>query len=126
MKGFASMAKSNTLLMAESLSPSDRSQFETILKLNRTYYQQLHKAAALACAMNPRSRAGTPVRTARSRSGTPATTQPETEPYNAKSEEYRNAAKRPNLHVGLHYPGELDEYGLTSHCNVLIYEDKHR
>ena len=39
---------------------------------------------------------------------------------------YRNDQKRPNMHTGMHYGSTAAEYGLVSHCNVLIGEDRHR
>ena len=44
----------------------------------------------------------------------------------ARASQYRNDRMRPNVHTALHYPMINEEYGLSSHCNVLIGEDKHR
>ena len=43
-----------------------------------------------------------------------------------RAEQYRNDTKRSNVHAALHYDFIIVEYGLTSHCNVLIDENKHR
>ena len=128
VKGFAAVAKSNSLLMAESLSPLERSEFAMTIKAGRQHFQDLHEAAALAVLDNPRSRSVTPTRSqqpsrAPSTSPTLAPTMPAAK---IKAIEYRNIGKRPNMHVGIHYPAVMAEYGLPSHCNVLIGEDKHR
>jgi hypothetical protein len=39
---------------------------------------------------------------------------------------YLSYMKLPNIHVGIHYPAQADEYGTPANCNVLIGEDKHR
>ena len=42
------------------------------------------------------------------------------------SRELENDKKRPNVHAALHYGRIAREYGMPSHLNVLIAEDKHR
>ncbi|KAL8798787.1 MAG: hypothetical protein Q9200_007697 [Gallowayella weberi] len=120
--------------MAEELSAENRLNFIDIVRTARRYYQQLHEAAAQAALVNPRrSRPATPTRSRQAspnpslppqppQAGPPSPAIPTTQ----KAEEYRNINKRPNLHVGIHYPAVIAEYGLPSHCNVLIGEDKHR
>jgi hypothetical protein len=39
---------------------------------------------------------------------------------------YLNYMKLPNIHVGIHYPAQTDEFGTPANCNGMIGEDKHR
>jgi hypothetical protein len=40
--------------------------------------------------------------------------------------QYSKDAKKPNVHMGLHYSHVSEEYGVPANINVLIGEDKHR
>ncbi len=130
---FAAIAKSNTLLMADDLTVQDRAEFAINVKLGHHLFQQLLEAAAVASTINPRSRSATPTR---SKSVTPTRSLPQSQkpvqsveppvPTTAKAEEYRSDQRRPNVHVVMHYSELMNEYALTSNCNVLIGEDKHR
>jgi hypothetical protein len=44
----------------------------------------------------------------------------------ARAIQYNKDAKKPNVHIGLHYGQVAEEYGLPANINVLIGEDKHR
>lgn len=122
VSAFASIARSNALLMADSLTVSERANFITMILDARANFINLLEAAALAAVNNPRSRSTTPVRQSAtsSRAGTPSA------PTNAKAEAFRSDQNRPNVHIGIHYADVLKEYGLVSNCNVLIGEDKHK
>jgi len=39
---------------------------------------------------------------------------------------YLNYMKLPNIHVGIYYPAQTDEFGTPTNCNGMIGEDKHR
>ena len=39
---------------------------------------------------------------------------------------YRNDQKKSNVHTVVHYEAIKNEYDLSSNCNVLIEENKHR
>ena len=144
---FAALARSNSVLMADKLTRQERTNLTFTIQSFRYQYQQLLSAAALAFDANPRSRSKTPViqRTAGSRSPSPitfmepltqtqrgkqATVQPtvsgKSDERSTRAAQYRNDRMRPNVHTALHYPMITEEYGLSSHCNVLIGEDKHR
>lgn len=43
-----------------------------------------------------------------------------------RKEQYNKDAKKPNVHIGLHFGMVEQEYGLPANLNVLIGEDKHR
>ena len=43
-----------------------------------------------------------------------------------KEAEYRRMKIRPNMHVGIHYPQQAEEYSLPYNSNVLAGENKHR
>ncbi|KAI1811386.1 hypothetical protein GGS20DRAFT_588590 [Poronia punctata] len=44
----------------------------------------------------------------------------------AKSTKYKLWMSRPNVHIGLHYQEVLEEYGLPSLPNVIVFEIKHK
>lgn len=56
---FASIAKTNTLLMSNSMISTDKANLFQAIKRSRFLFQQLLKAAAAATLMNPRSRLST-------------------------------------------------------------------
>jgi hypothetical protein len=123
---FASVAKSNALLMADNLSTEDRANLSEAVSEARHKFIELLEAAALAVYSNSRSRSATP-RT--SRPATPTRTTAASESavgLKTKAESFRADQRRPNIHVALHYADQLNEYGLVSNCNVSIGEDKHR
>ena len=126
IKSYAVMTKFNSLLMIDILSSSDKNQFKSIVIQIRTYYQQFHKTVVVVCIVKFRSRNITSNR-ARSKSAISSTiSTSKFQSHNVKAEEYRNVAKRFNLHVELYYADVLKEYDLIYHCNVLINEDKHK
>ena len=122
IKNYAVMTKFNSFLMIDILSFLNRDQFESIVIQIRIYYQQFHETVVVVCIVNFRSRNITSNR-ARFRF---AISTLKLQYYNVKADEYRNVAKRFNLHVELHYADVLREYDLINHCNVFINEDKQR
>ena len=49
-----------------------------------------------------------------------------TQELKRREDQYGRDAKKPNLHIGLHFGTVAEEYGRTANVNVLIGEDKHR
>ncbi|KAI9749068.1 MAG: hypothetical protein M4579_007019 [Chaenotheca gracillima] len=146
---FGAMARSNSVLMSQSLTTDLRQRLPTIILDGRKSYQKLFEAAALACEA-PRTRRRSA--SAASRSPSPASQAPLTQdtPSQAgmmssfasaaddssdtgapveggkKAQDYRSSKQRPNIHAGLHYPSIVEEFGTSFNCNVLMGEDKHR
>jgi hypothetical protein len=53
--------------------------------------------------------------------------QSRTQPQSSKkTREFRNMMRRPNMHIGVHYPRQAEEYGVTNNSMVLAGESKHR
>jgi hypothetical protein len=50
----------------------------------------------------------------------------EGEEHKKKYMTYTRNSKRPNIHTGLHHHATMDEYGMPSNVDVLIFEDEHR
>jgi hypothetical protein len=140
IESFAAAAKSNSVLMGQTVSSRDRESMAEIILDHRTKLQALLSAAANSMSDNPRrahsvshlpSRAGTPHLPGTSRlSRAPMPLQRESivpEPLVAKKAvQYVNDTKKPNMHTALHYTTMAQEYALPSNSNVLIGEDKHR
>ncbi|KAI9747998.1 MAG: hypothetical protein M4579_007339 [Chaenotheca gracillima] len=143
---FGAMAKSHSILMSQSLSQADKGRMMDIIKEGRRSYQKLFEAAALAvgssgrrsCGSTPASPSRTPSPSSvRSPEPNILTTTTDEEPSQAdpgetssvptkKAHEYRNSQGRPNIHIALHYPDIIEEYGTAFNCNVLMGEDKHK
>jgi hypothetical protein len=100
---FARIAKNNTVLLSRKISASDCKQLPQIIRNARHGLQRLLEAAA---EMPPQSR-----------------TQPQS---SKKTREFRNMMRRPNMHIGVHYPRQAEEYGVTNNSMVLAGESKHR
>ena len=138
---FGAVAKSNTLLMAEQISSSDRTNFSSTVMLARSLFQRLLEVAAVATSLNPRSRLtsqtrspdpkgkgkrkGKSTRSATAMAGQASQSSQSAEDGKTKAREYRKDKKRPNVHIGIHYHDIMLEYAFCSNCNVLIGEDKH-
>ena len=119
---FASITRSNALLMTDSLTVCEWASFIGVILNARANLINLLEAAALATIANLRSRSTMPVRELASLSctGTPSAL------TNAKAERFCFDQNWPNVHIGIHYADVLTEYGLLSNCNVLIGENKHK
>jgi hypothetical protein len=152
VSSFAAVAKSNSVLMGDKISPINRINLLDIVKHARLQYQTLCRDAAGSINTNRRSRTPTPQRYGKSQipsilgpnrllaSSQVVQDEPVPSmlalasieaddgptPDKKKASQYLNDAKRPNFHTVLHYVLMADEYGLLSNCNVLIGEDKHR
>ena len=141
---YGAMARSNTLLMSDSIATSDRANFEAIVKEGRKQYQLLLQITVEAFNANPRSRStsiGSLATHSQSLYQSRATissnamggsrpaarlTTEEKEQRSKKAVEYANEQNRPNFHTALHLKAMMEEYGMPSNCNVLIGEEKHR
>ncbi len=147
---FASMAKSNSVIMSENMSIRDRTLMGETIRYARNCFQLLQRTAARASARNSRgsranSRGNSPAANTPSRppspfviDSLPSTPGSEYGAFNIsrpgedkakekeKLEEPEGDIKRPNMHIGIHYPDIALEFGTAFNVNVLIGEDKHR
>jgi hypothetical protein len=89
--------------LSRKISSSDRSQLPQIIRNARHGLQKLLEAAA---EIPPQSRNKLQ--------------------SNQKTKEFRNMMRRPNMHIGVHYPRQADEYGVPNNSMVLVGENKHR
>ena len=153
---FAAMAKTNTLILALSMSPNDRTNLLTEMRASRKAYQRLYQCAALASASGFKH-GHLPIS---SRNTTPAVSQaPDEEEEGDDEEEYeasdlhslgrsdyeslresftvdgtvskkslafKKHMMRPSVHVGLHYGEVAEEYATPNNVNCLAGENKHR
>ena len=137
IRTFAVLTKSNNVLMSDFLSKNARKNLMNIVSNFRKHYQFLLKISAKAFDRNPRSKSATSnqSRAAISNQSRAATSididmrDDITQRITVRSERvkiYRNDQKRLNVHTALHYDLIKNEYELSSNCNVLIEEDKHR
>ena len=138
IKCFAAAATSNCVLMSEHISVSDRENLHQIIMGHRVHLQNLLKTAATSLKADPRrsrsrSRSLEPTRNTSRPDAPTMPTGPETQKNRRNTSEeaqavqtYLNYMKLPNIHVGIHYPVQANEYGTPANCNVLIGEDKHR
>ena len=149
---YASIAKSNSVVMAETMTTQDRATMAITIREARLKLQLLQKSAAKADSQKPsRSRANT-----RSPSPTPANplirpaspfiidsapstpgseyavaNVPELQGKKPKAKkerfgQYESDQKRPNMHIGIHHADIAKEYATVFNINGLIGEDKHR
>jgi hypothetical protein len=139
---FATVARSNTLLMGMKPGQKERDGMASIVGEARVMLNLLQEAAALSAIENPRSRSVTPMgrRASQSRATTPSIPAESVDDTNSTVEattagqvpdavtaqKFRSDQKRPNVHIGLHYPAIADEYGLACNVNVLVGEAKHK
>jgi hypothetical protein len=127
----AAIAKSNRQVMSNSLSREKRLSFSKDILFSRLNCQRLFEAAAMA-SNSYRPNNPTPAAIARRRSSksktraAAPTSAQESSDNTPKAIQYHNMKGRPNMHVGMHHHLASIEFGLVSHCNVLIGEDKHR
>ena len=139
VKCFAVLAKSNNVLMIDSFEKEERQNVQITVRNFRQQYQQLLSAVSLAFDVNSRSRSQTSVdRNSTSQSlvfmksltqtqrESQSTISEKQDERSARAAQYRNDKKRSNVHANLYYDMMNDEYELSSHCNILIDEDKHR
>lgn len=143
VEAYAAMGKSNSLILAMSMTPSDRRRLSQYIYDSRSQYQTLCEAAAISCS----SRSQNPSRSISRSPSVDATSQDAASivesdhsttlndyagastsgmPSSRKSKMFRDWQGRPNVHVGLHYVDVAREYATPNNCNVLIGEDKHQ
>jgi hypothetical protein len=137
VRTLAAIAKSNHLVMSNGLSRNEQLSFSHDILFSRLKCQKLFDAAAMA-SNTYRGNTPTPAAIARRSSRAPVSRAPtpmlSIEPTSAQESgdntlraiEYHNAKARPNVHVGMHHYLASLEFGLVSHSNVLIGEEKHR
>jgi len=137
VRTLAAIAKSNRLVMSNGLSRNEQLSFSHDILFSRLKCQKLFDAAAMA-SNTYRGNTPTPAAIARRSSRAPVSRAPtpmlSIEPTSAQESgdntlraiEYHNAKARPNVHVGMHHYLASLEFGLVSHSNVLIGEEKHR
>ena len=151
---YALMAKSNTVILAHSMSSQDRAELTIILRSSRKAFQRLYQCAALASASDfkkgelPNSIRSSPaISQDNSDEESEVTTRFEdsqfrdlqrsdfdtlSESYSIsgriskKAAAYRNFMSRPNVHVGLHFDEVASEYATPNNVVTFSGEDKHR
>ena len=149
---FTSIARSNSVVMSETMTTSDRATMMGIVKSNRHKFRLLQKAAATAVSRrsdrsraNTRSpspasllsfaRSATPLfidsrpTTSRSKYAAPQTSSAsagKSKSQMEKQSEYESGQKWPNIHIGIHHADIAKEYATVFNVNGLIGEDKHR
>lgn len=116
------IAKSNSVLVWRKISSKNRQHFESIVRKGRVGLQMLLEAAAVSVEQTRRIASSPAPNRIAGRSPAPMA-QPED---NKKAKEFRMIKKHPNIHIGLHYREQMQEYAVPNNCNVLAGEDKHR
>ena len=145
---YASIAKSNSVVMADAITTADRARMTVTIIDARRKFQLLQKTAVRADLQKPsRIQSPSPAPSNPLRSQSPfiidsAPSTPGSE-YAAmsvldtesnkprakkepKSTQYVSDQKRPNMHIGIHHANIAKEYATVFNINGLIGEDKHR
>ena len=123
---FTAIAKSNILLMSDSMTTEDWRSFSDTVKAAQMLWQNLLEIAALTSSNNSRSRSATPAHVeALSTSTEMSSPESNNDWVTAKALEYCQDKVCSNTHIEFHYKRLLDEYSLPTQCNVLIEKDKH-
>lgn len=124
------------MLMTDSLE--QRTQLTDVVKNARQQYQLLLNFASIASNINSRSRSVTLMRQSErsvtslqtdddlSETSVSINNREERKTMTQIAKEYVNDRKRFNVHTAIHYEIMMHEYEMSSNCNVLIEEDKHR
>ncbi|KOC15938.1 hypothetical protein AFLA70_169g002151 [Aspergillus flavus AF70] len=134
---YAAIARSNSVLAWRSMQEKDRHLLKDIIIHARRGLQSLIEVAAIAAEeiqpTRSRSRSTSTLSLSQhcvpgsSRDNSPASIVWASKPIETKkSIQLRALQNRPNIHIGLHYVQQSREYAVTSNCNVLAGEDKHR
>lgn len=128
---FAVLIKSNNVLMSNFLFKNARKNLMNIVNDFRKHYQFLLKISTKAFNKNFRSKSAISAND-RSRIVTSIDIDMKsdfTQRITIRSERiriYRNNQKKFNVYTALHYDLIRNKYKLSSNCNVLIEENKHR
>lgn len=120
------------MLMTDSLEQRD--QLRSVIKKARHQFQLLLKFAAITFNTNSRSRQSTSIEQRErskisdqdERAETSIFVEEERRIMTQIAKEYFNNRKRSNVHTAIYYEIMMHEYKISSNCNVLIEEDKHR
>nr|KMM66395.1 hypothetical protein CPAG_02734 [Coccidioides posadasii RMSCC 3488] len=140
---YAGIARSNSVLTSQSPAQFTSAGLREIITTARQDLQSLIDAAASAVeTTHPAgTRAGSRAASITSARPSPVpielpaldsyakeTGVPIAENFDSKkkTKAIRSFKNRPNMHVGIHYPAQANEYAIPNNCNVLIGEDKHR
>jgi hypothetical protein len=142
VKAFASLAKSNSVLMGLKISANDRASIDDIIRQTRIQFQRLCAFTSQSIADNPRAynRFGPcqppVIRTVpQGQESIPLETgdvamssieEPSQQGPPKRATQYIHDMTRPNVHVGVHYPMIADEYSLPANINTLLGENQHR
>ncbi|KAI8171048.1 hypothetical protein KHU50_005759 [Colletotrichum sp. SAR 10_65] len=158
VRSYATLAKSNSVLMSLKVSAEDRANVVGIIRATRLRYQMLCDIAGSAISQNKRaysrfSREPSVVQpgdiyAAQSRDVSvapglsradrdllmmPPPPRPREEtpvgqgqPMPKRAAQYEHDSRRPNVHIGIHYPQIMREYALPVNVNVLLGENQHR
>jgi len=134
VKAFASLAKSNSVLMGLKISAKDRTNIGDIIRQTRIRYQQLCSFTSQSIVDNPRAynRFGTRqpsiFRVPQGQEGvaTPSVEEPSQQEAPKRATQYFHDMTRPNVHVGVHYPMITEEYSLPANIDSLLGENTHR
>jgi hypothetical protein len=140
VKAFASLAKSNSVLMGLKISAEDRANMGDIIRQTRIRYQQLCSFTSQSIVDNPRAynRFGTHQPSifrvpqgqdvqpeAGGGVAMPSVEEPSQQEVPKRATQYSHDMTRPNVHVGIHYPMITEEYSLSANTDSLG-EDMHR
>jgi hypothetical protein len=131
----AAIVHSNMVLTADTISDTDRNDFHSIVYRGRRLFQLFCKSALMSSTRKkPREEQQSREQSIASDSDVSflATAAVDIVAEDEKLSPTQRAAKyqlfsgRPNVHVGLHWEGLLDEYGLVGLTMVLAGEKKHK
>lgn len=149
---YTSIAKSNSVVMTESIIVSDRATMSATVKNARRKLQLLQKTAAKAdqqkssrsrantrspspAPQNPLFRPSSPF-IVNSAPNTPGSEYTASDVFDAndtrskakkkKLTQYESDQRRSNMHIGIHHADIAKEYATVFNVNGLIGEDKHR
>lgn len=150
---FVVVARSNSILISNTVSKTDYNNIYLIIQGYRTNLQQMLQALAQSINADkrrlsrPTSRAGTLVvpRASATTITEPSLAEllsssreaiPIAQPaligrqqsieQGKKADSYLRSIKKPNMHIAIYYQALAEEYGLLVNFNVTIGEDKHR
>jgi hypothetical protein len=141
VKAFASLAKSNSVLMGLKISAKDRANMSDIIRQTRVRYQQLCSFTSHSIVDNPRAynRFGTRQPTIfpvpQGQKGVPpegrdiampSVEEPSQQEAPKRAIQYTHDMTRPNVHLGVHYPMIAEEYSSPANVNTLLGENLHR
>ena len=132
---FAMLAKSNCVLLAETMTENERANLLMHVKTGRRCYQLLHEAAARADEVSKAgsrsTRSQSPISQSSLSYRSEASTidsqhQDSQSPMKKGESKYRSCNRRPNVHAGLHCEFAAIYFTTPNNITTFIGEDKHR